>query len=327
MNKLAKIQRVKNVRPHPNADRLKICNVSEYQVVTAADLKDGDLVVYFAIDSILPELPIFEFMRQHKFRVKMAKLRGEISNGLIIPLDEMINHCAVLCEYEEGEEVGDAIGIKKYSKPISANLASDVVGDFPTQLVPKTDEDRWENFPELFDLFVGKEVYVSVKVDGSSSTFINDGNLRVCSRNLELKDTDKNTMWKLARKYDLANKLPKGLALQAECAGEGIQKNPMELKGQDIYVFNVVNTQTRKLLNLDESLKICREIGVKFVPIYYRGIFKWNSIQEFKGETNQARYDNGKYAEGLVLRLVEPEYCDKLGKELSVKVISENYKD
>lgn len=219
------------------------------------------------------------------------------------------------------------MGVERYSKPIPANLAGEVVGDFPTQYASKTDEDRLENFPQLFDKFVGKEVYVSEKLDGSSATFINDGSLHVCSRNLELKDTEKNTMWNIARRYDLVNRLPKGYALQAETVGEGIQKNPLGIKGQDIYVFNVVDIQTRKLLTLDESLNLCRVIGVPFVPIVYRGIFKWNSIQELKQFANEARYENGEYAEGVVLRLTEPEYCAELGKELSVKVISENYKD
>jgi len=336
MNKLATIEKVKNVRQHPNADRLKLANVNEYQVVTAAaDLEDGDLVVYFSIDSILPELPIFDFMKPHKYRVKMAKLRGEVSNGLIIPLSEFIQTHKEFTdilknepdEKIEGYDVSEILNVEKFSKPIPASLAGEVVGDFLTQYCSKTDEDRFENFPELFDLFKGKEVYVGVKIDGSSGTAINDGDLHICSRNLELKNTEKNTLWKLARKYDLANRLPRGCALQFEIYGEGIQKNPLGIKGQDISVFNVVDIQTRKLLPLDQSLEMCQDNGIPFVPIYYRGIFKWETLQELKKEVNEVKYANGKYAEGLVFRLTEPEYCDKIGKELSLKIISENYKD
>lgn len=86
-DKLATIKQVKNVRPHPNADRLKIANVDEYQVVTASDIRDGDTVVYFALDAILPDKPIFEFLRKNKFRISMVRLRGEVSNGLIMPID------------------------------------------------------------------------------------------------------------------------------------------------------------------------------------------------------------------------------------------------
>ena len=329
MNKLATIQKVKNVRQHPNADRLKLANVNEYQVVTAADLEDGDLVVYFAIDSILPELPIFDFMKPHNYLVKMVKLRGEVSNGLIIPVKEFLLKGLPLKEggYEEGEDVTKRVRVKKYSKPIPANLAGEVVGDFLTQYCSKTDEDRFENFPELFESFKGKEVYVTLKIDGSSGTAINDGDLHICSRNLELKDTDKNTVWNLARKYSLVDRLQNGYALQFETYGEGIQKNPLGITGQDVAVFNVIDIQTRKLLPLDSSLEMCQDIGIPFVPIYYRGVFTWETLQELKKEVNEVKYANGKYAEGLVFRLTEPEYCDKIGKELSLKIISENYKD
>lgn len=331
MNKLATIKRLKNVRSHPNADRLKIAEVGDYQVVTAADASDGDLVVYFAIDAILPEWPVFEFMRPHKFRVKMAKLRGEISNGLVIPVAELKDRLpeAPVEELLSDEiDLSEYLGVRKYHKPIPPNLAGDVVGDFPTHLCSKTDEDRFENYPDLFDAFAGREVYVTLKLDGSSATFINDGGtLRVCSRNLELKDTEKNTLWRLARKYDLVKKLPEGLALQCECVGEGVLKNPMGLKGQDIYCFNVVVTKTRKLLPATDIALLTEALDLPMVPTIFRGKFKWESLKELKEFANQAKYENGSPAEGIVVRPVEPVYSQKLGKELSLKVISENYKE
>lgn len=310
---------------------MKIAEVGDYQVVTAADVDDGDLVVYFAIDAILPEWPIFEFMRPHKFRVKMTKLRGEISNGLVIPLKELEDRIDMdMAEnaLEHEIDLSATLDVKKYSKPIPPNLAGDVAGDFPTHLCSKTDEDRFENYPELFDEFVGAEVYVTQKLDGSSATFINDaGTLRVCSRNLELKDTKKNTLWRLARGYDLANKLSPGFALQCECVGEGIQKNPMGLKGQDIRCFNVVDTKTRKLLPATDIALLTDALGVPMVPTVFRGTFKWKSLKDLKDFTNEVKYDNGAPAEGIVVRPVEPVYSQKLGKELSLKVISENYKE
>ena len=88
MNKnLATIQRVRNVRHHPNADALDLVQVLGWQVVTKRDeYKSEDLCVYVVIDTVLPEKPEFEFLRNKHFRIKPIRLRGEESAGICFPL-------------------------------------------------------------------------------------------------------------------------------------------------------------------------------------------------------------------------------------------------
>ena len=100
--KLATVERVKNIIPHSNADALEIALIRGWQVVVGKDqFKKNDLVLYFEIDSFLPVIPQFEFLRKNcfrssadigeGFRIRTIKLRGEISCGLVIPLDDIFN--------------------------------------------------------------------------------------------------------------------------------------------------------------------------------------------------------------------------------------------
>ena len=94
---------IKNVRPHPNADRLDLGDCFGNTVcVGHGDFTDGDLVVYFPTDGQLSE----EFCRVHdlvrrkddagnqcggylepgKRNIRAIRLRGERSDGLVMPL-------------------------------------------------------------------------------------------------------------------------------------------------------------------------------------------------------------------------------------------------
>lgn len=154
--KLASIQRIKEILPIEGADMIELVVVNSWKVVAAKSVghKVGDLVVYCEIDSFLPVEPEFEFLRkssfkkmgdQEGFRLKTIKLRGQISQGLILPLrdaEEVMNRKSkdsVLLL--EGIDVSENLGIVKYDPPVPANLAGKVKGNFPSFL-RKTDEER-----------------------------------------------------------------------------------------------------------------------------------------------------------------------------------------
>lgn len=101
--KLASIRRISDIQPIENADKIELVTVDGWKVVVAKDVghKVGDLVVYCEIDSYLPIRPEFEFLRKSSykkmsdgtegFRLKTSKLRGQISNGLILSLSILEN--------------------------------------------------------------------------------------------------------------------------------------------------------------------------------------------------------------------------------------------
>lgn len=198
--KLAHIEKVEWIRPIQGADKIVLCGVLGWQCVVAKKdgFKEGDKVVYIEIDSVVPEKPEFEFLRDRKFRVKTIKLKGEVSQGLVVPLSILGKNRPV--KLELGDDVTDLIGIVKYLSPseqeeIKAeirraateknrlkkflmryswfrklNSSHKQKSGFP-YWVSKTDEERIQNMPRVLDDFTAESVYVTEKIDGQSATF------------------------------------------------------------------------------------------------------------------------------------------------------------
>lgn len=166
-----------------------------------------------------------------------------------------------------------------------------------------------------------------ILVHNSSGTFIKeaDGTVRVCSRNLELKDDNRNVFWRMWHKYNM-DAIPDGYGIQAEVVGPGIQKNLESLKDHEIRVFNLKDIANGgKILGYTEMVDFCEKYNLPMADVYYRGEFKWNTIEEMLEEADKARYKNKAKAEGIVWRLVVHEYCEEIGKYLSVKTVSNKY--
>lgn len=139
-NYKASIVRLKNVRPHPNADRLQLSTVQGNQIVTGLEEKKGDIGVYFPVDSALsPEfLDANDLVARHdpetgnklnngyfsaNGRVKVARLRGEKSEGIWLPLDSIYNLKPDLpkgwVDLKEGMELDEVQGVPLCSKYIT----------------------------------------------------------------------------------------------------------------------------------------------------------------------------------------------------------------
>ncbi|MBP6640991.1 MAG: RNA ligase (ATP), partial [Bacteroidia bacterium] len=230
MRTLASIQRIKDLAPIPGADAIEKATVLGWQlVVKKGEFQIGDLAVYCEIDSLLPDRPEFEFLKARGMRIRTIRLRGEISQGICFPLSVL----PAGTEIAEGADVTDILEITKYEPPIPASLAGVMKGGFPS-FIPKTDETRVQVLQELLDKFTGTLCYVTEKLDGSSVTYyLKDDEFGVCSRNLELLESDENSLWKVARMLKVEEKLRAlggNHALQGEIVGEGIQGNLYKLR-------------------------------------------------------------------------------------------------
>ena len=82
-------------------------------MVKKDQFKIGDLCCYIEIDSIVPQTPIFEFMKKYNYHVKTIKLRGVISQGLILPLDDL----SLNIDIKEGMDITDILEIQKWEPP------------------------------------------------------------------------------------------------------------------------------------------------------------------------------------------------------------------
>jgi RNA ligase (TIGR02306 family) len=322
--KLATVRRIKEILPIEGADRIELAVVDGWKVVVAKDVqhKVGDLVIYCEIDSFLPIREEFEFLRkssfkkmgdQEGFRLRTAKMKGQISQGLILPIF-VLNppDTNIYVQPFEGLDVTEMLDIVKYEPPIPANLAGKVKGLFPSFLI-KTDEERVQNIAVEYSAlcFQSKhQFYVTEKLDGSSATFyINNGEFGVCSRNLELLETENNSFWKVARELKLEENLralEKNICLQGELIGEGIQGNPYGIKGQTVRFFSVYLIDSRTRLGIKDLEDICFMIGLQTVPILESNFLLPNTIEEM------LQYAEGKSAlnpkterEGVVVRSLD----------------------
>ena len=83
---LASIQKIINLESIPNADSIEKATILGWEVVVKkGEFNIGDKVCYIQIDTVVPPDPYFEFLKDRKYRVRTIKLRGQISQGLIIP--------------------------------------------------------------------------------------------------------------------------------------------------------------------------------------------------------------------------------------------------
>lgn len=277
MRKLATIQRIFSLNPIEGADVIEVAQVLGWKVVVKkGEFQVGDLIVYCEIDSLMPERPEFEFLRNNKFRIRTIKLRGQISQGICFPLSllHQDNYTGI---WVEGDDVTEFLNIEKYEAPIPAELAGDAKGGFPSFMMV-TDEDRIQILPHIPVEYQGQEFIITEKLDGSSTSFYwYNGRFGVCGRNFEYYESEKNSMWKFVRVNFIEEKLGelgKNLGFQGEIIGEGIQKNKYKLKGQTIKIFRVFDIDKYEFLSYEETIDIVENVlKIKTVPI-----LDWNYI-------------------------------------------------
>ncbi|MFA5349624.1 MAG: RNA ligase (ATP) [Candidatus Paceibacterota bacterium] len=240
--KLASIQRIKKLHTLPQFDNLYLAEVLGWKVlVRKEEFKEGDLCVYFEIDSVVPEKEVFEFLRKSNFKVKTIKMRGVYSQGLALPVSVIIDSYVGVGEYDrmmgegllkEGDDLTEWLGIKKSEEDCIVQ-GGDMAGKFPVFL-PKTDEVRIQVCEGVLEKWKGEKFYITEKVDGTSFTCfyirnkeafrimtekkdigINDeggkGFFGVCSRNFMMKPPGKENVetvyWRVVEKFDIYEKL------------------------------------------------------------------------------------------------------------------------
>lgn len=366
MRKLASIQRIIKLEPIPNADSIEKATVLGWElVVKKGEFKEGELCVYCEIDSVLPEKPEFEFLRERKFRIRTIKIRGQISQGICFPLS-ILPDCINVSG--EGQDVTVAIGIKKYepyqedlkcSKQVSKLIYpswlpgsirkilhrfgfirkllqnKSTQKSFPS-LIPKTDETRIQVLQPLLDKYKGTPCYVTEKLDGSSITIYQlNGKFGVCSRNIDLKKDKRNKYWATVLEHDLEAKFKKvfgkhDVAMQGELIGDGIQGNKYKLKGQDIYFFNLYYIKEKMYGDACDLFGTCMALCEKHVPIVFQRYILSDSIPELvemsKGKSVLADIQR----EGIVIRpineVVDSElHCDLVRNRVSFKSVNPDF--
>jgi RNA ligase (TIGR02306 family) len=282
MRKLATIRKIDALTPIEGADAIECATVGGWKVVVKkGEYHAGDDAIYCEIDSWIPyELAPFlskgkeprEFEGIKGERLRTIKLRGQLSQGLLLPLG--IGVFDVNAVLEEGTDVSELLNVVKWEKPMNAQLAGMARGNFPS-LIPKTDQERVQNLvKEIAGAAESGQLFeITEKLEGSSMTVYRiEGQFGVCSRNLDLKETEGNSFWETARREDIEAHMMAvdpywDFAIQGELVGPGIQGNIYNLSKPEFYVFDVYDIQSGRYLNPTARRELIARMELKHVPV------------------------------------------------------------
>lgn len=315
MRKMATIRNIDAIGPIEGADAIEVATVGGWKVVVKkGEFKVGDRAVYCEIDSWIPtELAPFlskgkeprEFEGIKGERLKTIRLRGQLSQGLLLNLDMAIPQTN---SFVVGDDVSELLNIVKWEMPINAQLAGVVRGNFPTA-IPKTDQERVQNLTNEIGAAQGMMFEVTEKLEGSSMTcYLLDGEFGVCSRNLDLKRDENNTMWKVAIDADIENQMRKiggNWAIQGEIVGPGIQGNIYKLKAPALFVFDVYDIVGGDYLKPDVRRQLVKALGLNHVPVLNTNFVLNGDVESLliKAEGQSVMGDiTGPEREGIVFK-------------------------
>ncbi len=341
MRKLASVQRIWKIEPIEGADKIELAFVLGWQcVVNKGQFQPMDLAVYFEIDSFLPIREEFEFMRNSSyrktdimgegFRLRTMKFRGQISQGLLLPV-------RIFPEIPEdaglGMDVTEILGVRKWEIEERVTTGGTVIGTLPAD-VPHTDETRVQAEPDLIGEFEGLEYYISTKMDGSShSVSLDEDGFHVTGHNYEYKDDGKSAFYELVKSRNMEDKMRRFcgenglhvLTIQGELCAPGIQQNRLKLTGPEWYVFTI--RVDGKRAGLKRMQDICTALDLQMVPIEEVGMDlpkKYPTVDALL-ERADGEYPKGGKKEGIVIRPTEPVYSERISAALSMKVVSNKY--
>jgi len=296
MRKLASIRQISEIKVHPNADAIELAMVDGWQcVVKKGEFIPGDVVVYFEVDSVLPVREEYEFLRKgcyrkadwlpegEGFRLRTIKLRGEYSQGLLLHLGSI----DVPWQNEHktpGVDVTEFLGVVKWDPPLPACLSGQAKGNFPA-FIPKTDQERAQNITREIAsaAAAGDRFEATIKLDGSSCTmFFNEGEVGVCSRNLQLKDNEENADNTFVRLFNetgikaFLNQLGINIAIQGELMGPGIQGNREGFNEVRFFVYDGYDIDAQEYLlpeareQFFDTIMIPSGVKAYHVPVIFK---------------------------------------------------------
>lgn len=313
--KLATIRRIDAINPIPGADAIEVATVGGWKVVVRkGNFNVGSLGVYIEIDSLIPGHMVSK--EEDIVRLRTVKLRGQLSQGLLLPLMAVTNYPGVT--FSEGDDLTKVLGIEKWERPVNPQLAGIQKGNFPLE-IPKTNQERVQNISQ-YDMEMYRKLTweVTEKLDGSSATFYLDmnGEFHVCSRNINLKEDETNSFWQAARLQRVEEKMRAN-----QMMGVAIQGELMTVSGKStVAVFDIFSTRLNQYLDPTTRRYVTEKLELHNVPVLEAHASIKESVEELllKAEGTSVYHTAGVQREGLVYKCNEHPW-------LSFKVISNKW--
>ena len=177
-----------------------------------------------------------------------------------------------------------------------------------------------QNLTQEFNTWTDLTWEGTEKLNGSSMTvYHKDGDFGVCSRNWNLADSEGNSLWQQARKYNLEQVLAQegNYAVQGEIIGEGIQGNPYKIRGQDFFVYDVFDINAPRYLTPVERRKFVERNNLRHVPVLFDNSTIPGSVEDILlSAEGKSQLNKDTEREGLVF---------KSGGVVSFKAISNKF--
>lgn len=321
------LEKIKSLLPIEGADKILKLELEglDYSLVVGKDnnYQVGDEVIYFPVDSILPDELMVRtgwvgmLSGAAKNRVKTKKLRGVYSQGITIKPSQL---------GVSGREVNltELLGVIKWEAELK-NSEGAILRPKPEH-VYTYDIDGAQNVKRKVEAFADKLVVVTEKLEGTHASFTIDtqNEFHVCSRRMKVEEIEgeQNLYTRSAVKFDIENKLRKYISnnmkdcvatytLRGELIGPGIQGNYYGLKEIELYLFEFEKNGkpmcASRFFNPGNELWV--ELGLKAVPVLaysqkYSDYFT-SPIKEMAD--GMSVINPNKLREGLVVKLANED--------------------
>lgn len=341
--RLVTIRPVKDKKVIPKADKIERLIVDGWNVVSQVNnFQVGDYGVFFEVDSGLPvEDARFSFMEsvgrkdfhgKIVYRVKTIRLRGTLSQGLMMPLDmfpEIIEHLevndlTVEDAYQQKIDFAELLDVVKYEPPLKIRGA-DSAGNFPFW-IRKTDQERINNvFDEFNEDFKAMSFFATYKMNGSSATYAyitdidkhidtletddENGQFFVCSRTQTLKDSKTSPFHVAADTMKIKSKLKdfheqtgRNIAIQGELLGRGIQGTIEKIYDYTVHFFSVYDIDNQEYLPFSQAIEIFNDLQLKTVQVYdiFEPFIRFDTVDDFIEYSDNLPPIHADIPEGIV---------------------------
>ncbi len=343
---------VEHVEKHPNADRLDIVRFAGWHIVTQhGNFSSGDRAVYLPIDSVLPpelELELFppdSKIKLTKSRIKTIKIRGAISQGMLLPANDpsIVSRCG---QVFLGDDLTDKLGVTKYEPPVEQTPLRMGVAKarkkhpyFPEYAkIP-----HLKNYPDLFQ--EGEQVVVTEKIHGTNfragwvpvnldtvwkklkyfalslvgratrwEFVFGSHHVNIADKGYEGAFYPKNVYEEAVENYGLRHKIPMGFVIYGEIYGSGIQSGyeyGLEPEEHRLAIFDVLVTNDRgdqSYLDWAGVKHLGETLQLPLVPTIYEGTYKPELIDQWIQGPSLVSAKQ-KHREGFVMKPVLETTC------------------
>lgn len=346
---IVEVCKINKIEKHPNADKLSIVTCKGWSCIVGLDqYREGDLVVFVPPDSIIPQNLIEKYeltYLKNGGRVGTAKLRGYISQGLILNLPEGK-------KYKIGDDVANELNITKWQPPESKFNPTSTGKPTKKKQNPLfdkyTDIENIKNYNSVFKLedkivitekihgsnwrasnlpiYLGKQNFFKRIINMIKVKFTDGYEFVYGSHNVQIISDRQKTFYgedvygKVASKYNMKEVIPKDYIIYGEIYGKGIQDLTYGLNDIDLVIIDV--KYKGKYLPYEEFKQFCFERNLPTAPVLYIGEYD-NSLLE--------KYTNGKsilcpkqIREGCVIKDYYENNHQRIGRKI-LKSVSPDY--